>query len=121
MDELGPSVGAIADHLGAIGARGRPGDEERCVLNTYLRAVVGAEPAVVGVAVRPQCVRVRVDRWRPAVKVPLSFEAQSFIAAFDAGYYPELMMDAEAEQSSRSRSSPDRTAPGVLASDEGRG
>lgn len=98
MGELGSSVGAIADHLGALGVRGRPGDEERCVLNSYLQAVVGAEPTVVGVAVRPHCVRVRINRWRPAVKVPLTFEAQAFIAAFDAGLYPGLVAGTAAKE-----------------------
>ena len=94
MGELGSSEAAIANQLGALEVRGRPGDEERCVLNSYLRAVVGTEPAVVGVAVRPHCVHVRIKRWHPAVKVPLSFEAQAFIAAFDAGLYPGLVSGA---------------------------
>ncbi len=91
MEDLGPTVDAIAERLGALGVRGRPGDEERCVLNSYLRLVVGADPAVVGVAVRPHAVHVRVHHWSPAVRVPLSLEARAFIAAFDAGLHPALV------------------------------
>ena len=93
MDDLGPTVDAIAEHLGDLGVRGRPGDEERCVLNSYLRLVVGADPAVVGVAVRPHAVHVRMHHWSPAVRVPLSLEARAFIAAFDAGLHPGLVAE----------------------------
>jgi hypothetical protein len=106
MEDLGPTAEAIAEHLRDLGVRGRPGDEEQCVLNSYLRLVVGADPAVVGVAVRPHAVHVRVQRWSPAVRVPLSLEARAFIIAFDAGLHPGLV--AETTQLKRSRLSAKR-------------
>ena len=93
MEDLGPNVGGIAERLAELGVRGRPGDEERCVLSSYLQLVVGSEPAVLGVAVRPHAIHVRVKHWRPAVRVPLPLEAQAFVAAFDAGLYPGLVVD----------------------------
>ncbi len=93
MEDLGPSVGSIADRLGRLGVHGRPGDEERCALSNYLRLVVGTEPVVRSVAVRPHAVHVRVSRFGPSVRVPLSLEAQAFIAAFDAGLYPRLVVE----------------------------
>ncbi|HLH28209.1 MAG TPA: hypothetical protein VKW77_04800 [Acidimicrobiales bacterium] len=98
IEDLGPNVTAIADKLTALGVRGRPGDEERCVLNSYLQCVVGADPDVVGVAVRPHAVHVRVAHWRPSVRVPLPLEAQAFIAAFDAGLYPGLVVGSPTEK-----------------------
>jgi hypothetical protein len=95
VDDLGPTVGTIAERLGALGVRGRPGDEQRCALNCYLRLVIGAEPAVSAVAVRPHAVHVRTSHWRPAVRVPLSLEAQAFIAAFDAGLFPALVVESQ--------------------------
>lgn len=96
VEELGPTVGLIADRLGSLGARGRPGDEERCVLHSYLQAVVGGEPDVVAIAVRPHAVHLRIDHWRPAIRVPLPLEAQAFIAAFDAGLFPGLVVEPPA-------------------------
>jgi hypothetical protein len=93
MEDLGPTVDAMAEHLRALGVRGRPGDEEQCVLNSYLRFVVGADPTVVGVAVRPHAVHVRVHHWSPAVRVPLSVEARAFIAAFGARLHPGLVAE----------------------------
>jgi hypothetical protein len=89
--DLGPTVDSIAERLGALGVRGRPGDEHRCVLNSYLSLVVGADPLVVGVAVRPHAVHVRVHRFGPSVRVPLPLEARAFISAFDAGLHPDLV------------------------------
>jgi hypothetical protein len=101
MEDLGPTVDAIAEQLLALGVLGRPGDEERCVLNSYLRLVIGADPAVLGVAVRPHAVHVRVQRFRPSVKVPLPLQARAFIAAFDAGLHPDLVMEATKSPQSR--------------------
>jgi hypothetical protein len=98
VEDLGPTVDAIARQLLALGVRGRPGDEDRCVLNSYLRLVIGADPAVVGVAVRPHAVHVRVHRLSPAVKVPLPLEARAFIAAFDAGLHPGLVAETTVSQ-----------------------
>jgi hypothetical protein len=91
IGDLGPTVEDIAGRLGALGVRGRPGDEEQCVLNSYLRLVVGADPAVTRVAVRPHAVHVRIRRRRPVVRVPLPLEVRAFIAAFDAGRLPDLV------------------------------
>lgn len=68
-------------------------------MSCYLRCVIGADPEVRGVAVRPHAVHVRIARWRPAVRVPLSVEAQAFIAAFDAGLYPALVTGPKATES----------------------
>jgi hypothetical protein len=106
MDDLGPTVGTIADRLGVLGVRGRPGDEERCVLNCYLRVVIGADPAVRAVAVRPHAIHVRESHWRPAVRVPLSLEAQAFIAAFDAGLFPGLVAETARHDQARLPAAP---------------
>jgi hypothetical protein len=104
--ELGPTVDSIAERLAALGVRGRPGDEERCVLNSYLRLVVGADPAVVGVAVRPHAVYVRLHHWSPSVRVPLSLEARAFIATFDAGLHPGLVMEGATPKRAKASGKP---------------
>jgi hypothetical protein len=111
IEDLGPSVGTIADRLGDLGVKGRPGDEERCVLSSYLGLVVGADPAVASVAVRPHAIHVRTRRTRPAVRVPLSVEAQAFIAAFDAGLFPGLIVDGRAAAPSATPTSASTASP----------
>lgn len=86
---LGESTGEVAASLRSLGARGSPG---RAVdpLESYLHAVMGADPAVDSVMVHP--LRVVVRRRGPGrpVEVPLPQAAQRFVVAFAAGCYPAL-------------------------------
>lgn len=98
MNDLGASVTSIAERLAELGVRGRLRDEAGCVLQSYLSLVIGADPAVAEVTVRSAAIYVRVTRWRLTVKVPLSSEVQAFIAAFDGGLFPGLVIEAPCQR-----------------------
>lgn len=99
IDGLGPTPDDIAGSLAEQGVRGIPGNKEGCALACFLRAVVGADPAAVEVAVQRRTVVIRTSRWRPSVRIPLPTQAKVFVDAFDARFYPNLVVREPTEGS----------------------
>jgi hypothetical protein len=91
---LGTTSGSVAAGLEAAGVRAAPEDPARSPLALFLTAVVGADPNVQGLRVRPDAVVVELRAWwRPPVTVFLPPVVHEFSAAFDAGCYPALLRD----------------------------
>jgi hypothetical protein len=97
IDGLGPTPDDIAGNLAEQGVRGIPGNKEGCALACFLRAVVGADPAAVDVAVQRRTVVIRTSRWHPSLRIPLPTQAKVFVDAFDARFYPSLVVRESVE------------------------
>jgi hypothetical protein len=73
------------------GARGLRQDAERCVLASYLNAVLGADARVGTVAVGTAVTVIKPSRrWARKVTVRHPAGVEAFVRAFDAGTYPVL-------------------------------
>lgn len=92
LEALGDDLVTVASTLDAYGARGTPRSADDCVVARYLGAVLGADPAIVSVAVWQRGVRIRwASRRRRSMLVPLPRGVAQFIAEFDAGRFPQLI------------------------------
>jgi len=91
LADLGSSPGAVADTLAAQGVQGVPGNSAGCAVARYLFAVVGVERSIRSIQVLHGCVRIKRER-RPALRLPLPAPVARFVAGFDAGRYPALIV-----------------------------
>jgi hypothetical protein len=105
IDGLGPTPDDIAGSLVDQGVHGVPGNKERCALACFLRAVVGADPEALEVAVQRRTVVISTSRWSPSLRVPLPTPAKVFVDAFDARFYPSLVAQDPADQNAHPTSS----------------
>ncbi|MBV8464079.1 MAG: hypothetical protein JO368_12340 [Acidimicrobiales bacterium] len=92
---LGATPEQVARSLAAAGVEGLPRSNRSCAIARYLTAVMGGEPSVRAVAVGPCSLMIHMVRPRdgkPAGRllVQLPKPVRQFVAAFDAGDYPEL-------------------------------
>ncbi len=90
LHSLGQTPAEVAARLSAAGVSGRPRDPRGCAVAVYLNAVVGADSDVESLAVPGSVVWMRPLRSRIPVCVRLPRSVRAFIAAFDAGAFPEL-------------------------------
>jgi hypothetical protein len=88
---LGHSPGEVARYLEALGVRGTRNNSECCVVAELLAAIVACEPEVRGVRVfrRFAVVRRKGPFWFSLVRLPKA--VRTFVLAFDAGAYPNLV------------------------------
>jgi hypothetical protein len=92
LTDLGEAPGEIADSLNRAGARGEPQHHSRCVLASYLSAVVGSDPGIASIEVGVRRVRItRSDGWRRRVTIAAPAQIVEFIRGFDLGLYPQLL------------------------------
>jgi hypothetical protein len=89
--QLGETPNAVADRLGSYGIRGIRSRSKECALSRYLQLVVGTDPRIGRIEVHRRSVRLGLVRWRRPLTVSLSPAARSFVEAFDAGCYPQLV------------------------------
>lgn len=91
LSGLGATPSLVASSLERLGTRGELGCPDRSPLAEYLRAVLGGDPAVQGLVVGTGAVKiVRCSPWRLVAKVSFPPPVSIFVAAFEAGLYPEL-------------------------------
>jgi hypothetical protein len=91
LETMGGDPGAVARYLRDMGVRGDLRDPSSCAVAAFLSSVVGSDPAVRSIRVSHRNAVVRhASRWRWTV-VPLPPPVRLFVAAFDAGAYPQLV------------------------------
>lgn len=96
LSNLGDDASAVGKAFGRIGVSGIPRVPKECAVASYLSAVIGSERAVQSVHVGKDKLDIRLDGWRPAVRVALPQAMWEFIAAFDADLFPELVQTTPA-------------------------
>lgn len=88
---LGQSPGEVARYLDSLGVRGLRNNSECCAVAEFLSVIVASEPGVRGVRVFRRV--AIVTRSNPllfsVVRLPKS--VRTFVLAFDAGAYPNLV------------------------------
>ncbi|HXC79722.1 MAG TPA: hypothetical protein VNU19_22030 [Candidatus Acidoferrum sp.] len=115
LENLGPTVDAVAATLQAEGIRGVRRDESGCVVARYINAVMGADPRIRKVAVKARSVLlVRRAWWMSVVCVPVPSAVTGFIVEFDRGGFPALVTDSAGDQS-QSYAPPDTKNIGMTA------
>jgi hypothetical protein len=89
--QLGQTPNAVADRLSFYGIRGARNRSNECALSKYLQLVTGTDPRIQRIEVHRRTVRVGLTGWRRPLTISLSPAARSFVEAFDAGCYPQLI------------------------------
>jgi hypothetical protein len=88
---LGASGSEVARYLAEREVAGTAGDRNHCAVARFLSAVVGAEPGVRSVQVFRRLAVLNLERRWPWTFVVLPKPVRRFVAAFDAGCFPELV------------------------------
>lgn len=89
--QLGQTPNAVADRLTFYGIRGIRNRSNECALSRYLQLLSGTDPRITRIEVHRRSVRVGLAGWRRPLTISLPPAARSFVEAFDAGCYPQLM------------------------------
>ncbi len=89
--ELGSDAAEVALSLEAVGVRGEPHSKLNCAIAEYLSVIVGSERVVREVRVTGRTVVIGKYHGVRRVRVRLPRPVREFVAAFDAGAYPNLV------------------------------
>src|SRR5271166_6372836 len=94
LQELGSTDEAVARNLEAAGVKGRPCNNQDCVVARYLNAITGADSRVRAIVVESDAVAIsrRFPRRRHLV-VPLPPAVYRFIMRFDRRDFRNLLAD----------------------------
>jgi hypothetical protein len=92
LTALGDDADTVATSLATVGVRGQARSGDGCAIALYMTAVVGADHRVSSVIVTSTRLGVKPQsRWSPVIVVRLPRAVRKFIAAFDAGRFPNLL------------------------------
>ncbi|MGH9294242.1 MAG: hypothetical protein ACRD0B_02830 [Acidimicrobiales bacterium] len=101
---LGGSPSKVAAHLDGLGVKGKPACLGGCPVARFLSAIVASEPRVRRVRVFRRVAVVSQKRGLPWVVVALPEPVRTFVAAFDAGVFPQLVWTDRPEAIGRAQS-----------------
>ena len=105
LEALGPRASDVANSLAVAGVRGVSQETERCALAVYLNAVLGGERRIHRVVVRAEELEIGCPR-RPKVFMRYPPGVSAFIAAFDRGFFPNLLLPRPSETDRHSEPAP---------------
>ncbi len=91
LRSLGSTPAEVARYLDSLGVRGVRNNSECCVVAQFLAAIVASEPEVRSVRVFRRLVVVSRNHPFWFTAVPLPAAVRTFVLAFDAGAYPNLV------------------------------
>ncbi len=91
LSDLGGTPDEVARYLESLGVRGVRNNSECCAVAEFLAAIVASHPEVRSVRVFRRFVILSRNGpfWLTAVRLPRP--VRSFVLAFDAGEYPNLL------------------------------
>jgi hypothetical protein len=91
LDGLGADGRQVAARLIEDGVSGIPRSTSDCAIARYLKAILGGDSRVASLEVTRDWLVAR-RAFRHCVKVPLPEPVKEFVALFDDGAFPELIL-----------------------------